>query len=159
MCRTLGISRSGYYAWLKRPEIRRKIQNRELLKQIRQTYKVSRGTYGSPRITKALKKNNITCGKNRVARLMSEHGIVAKTKKKYKATTIQNTIIRLLKTLLTRTLPRLYANMTLDGLEKLIQYKYHRNSKGKVENHYRAKTKVNLVRYADDCAPRRREAV
>ena len=40
--------------------------------------------------------------------------------------------------------------MTLDGLEKLIQDKYHRNSKGNIENHYRAKTKVNLVRYADD---------
>lgn len=44
----------------------------------------------------------------------------------------------------------LYANMTLDGLEKIIQDKYHRNSKGNIENHYRAKTKVNLVRYADD---------
>lgn len=44
----------------------------------------------------------------------------------------------------------LYANMTLDGLEKLIQDKYHRNSKGNIENHYRAKTKVNLIRYADD---------
>jgi RNA-directed DNA polymerase len=44
----------------------------------------------------------------------------------------------------------IYANMTLDGMEKLIQDKYHRNSKGKIENHYRAKTKVNLVRYADD---------
>lgn len=40
--------------------------------------------------------------------------------------------------------------MTLDGLEKLIQDKYHRNSNGNIENHYRAKTKVNLVRYADD---------
>lgn len=44
----------------------------------------------------------------------------------------------------------LYANMTLDGLEKVIQDKYHRNSKGNIENHYRARTKVNLVRYADD---------
>lgn len=44
----------------------------------------------------------------------------------------------------------LYANMTLDGIEKLIQDKYHRNSKGNIENHYRAKTKVNFVRYADD---------
>ena len=44
----------------------------------------------------------------------------------------------------------LYANMALDGLEKVIQDKYHRNSKGNIENHYRAKTKVNLVRYADD---------
>ena len=44
----------------------------------------------------------------------------------------------------------IYANMALDGLEKLIQDKYHRNSRGNIENHYRAKTKVNLVRYADD---------
>lgn len=44
----------------------------------------------------------------------------------------------------------LYANMTLDGLEGIIQDKYHRNSKGNIENHFRAKTKVNLVRYADD---------
>lgn len=44
----------------------------------------------------------------------------------------------------------LYANMALDGIEKLIQDKYHRNSKGKIENHYRAKTKVNIIRYADD---------
>lgn len=44
----------------------------------------------------------------------------------------------------------LYANMALDGLEKLIQDKYHRNSKGNIENYYRAKTKVNIVRYADD---------
>ena len=44
----------------------------------------------------------------------------------------------------------LYANMTLDGMESLIQDKYHRNSRGNIENHYRAKTKVNMVRYADD---------
>lgn len=44
----------------------------------------------------------------------------------------------------------LYANMTLDGLEKTIQDKYHRNSKGIITQYQRAKTKVNLVRYADD---------
>ena len=40
--------------------------------------------------------------------------------------------------------------MPLDSIEKLIQDNYHRNSKGKIENHYRAKTKVNIIRYADD---------
>lgn len=44
----------------------------------------------------------------------------------------------------------IYANMALDGLEKVIQDKFHRNSKGNIENHYRSKTKVNLIRYADD---------
>jgi len=81
------VSRSGYYAWLKRPESNRKRQNKELLTEIHKTYQLSRGTYGSPRITKALHKQGITCGKNRVARLMRENGIVAKTKRKYKATT------------------------------------------------------------------------
>lgn len=87
MCLVLEISRSGYYDWLKRPESSRRRRNKELLKEIRKQYKVSRGTYGSPRITRALKKKNITCGKNRVARLMRENNIAAKTKKKYKATT------------------------------------------------------------------------
>jgi RNA-directed DNA polymerase len=44
----------------------------------------------------------------------------------------------------------IYANITLDGLERLIQENYHTNAKGNISNHYRAKTKVNLIRYADD---------
>lgn len=81
------VSRSGYYAWIKRPESSRKIQDRELVKEIRKVHKISRGTYGSPRITRALKKKGIVCGKNRTARLMHDNGITGKTKRKYKATT------------------------------------------------------------------------
>lgn len=40
--------------------------------------------------------------------------------------------------------------MALDDLEKVIQNKYHRNSKGNIQNHFHAKTKINLVKYADD---------
>jgi len=87
MCRVFEVSRSGYYAWLKRPESSRKSQNRKLLKEIRKVYRISRGTYGSPRITIALQKEGISCGRNRVARLMRENGIAAKTNRKYKATT------------------------------------------------------------------------
>jgi putative transposase len=87
MCQVMQVSRSGYYAWLNRPESSRQRRNKELLVKIRKTHKLSRGTYGSPRITKALNKQGITCGKNHVARLMRENGIVAKTKRKYKATT------------------------------------------------------------------------
>ena len=81
------VSRSGYYAWLTRPESNRKPQDRKLLKKIRKVYKVSRGTYGSPRITRALRKQGITCGKSRVTRLMRENDIVSKTKRKFQATT------------------------------------------------------------------------
>lgn len=46
-----------------------------------------RGTYGSPRITAELRDNGIQCGKNRIARLMKENGIKAKTKRRFTATT------------------------------------------------------------------------
>lgn len=59
----------------------------DLLKEIRKVYQASRQTYGSPRVTKALNKQGIKCGRNRVARLMLANSIAAKTKRKCKATT------------------------------------------------------------------------
>ncbi|WRO21353.1 IS3 family transposase [Metallumcola ferriviriculae] len=87
MCRVLEVSRSGYYAWLKRPESDRKRRDKYLLKKIREIHKDSRGTYGSPRITRVLQKQGVRCSPKRVARLMRENGIVAKTKRRFKATT------------------------------------------------------------------------
>lgn len=87
MCQVMQVSRSGYYAWLDRPESSRRSRNLKLLTKIRKIHQQSRNTYGSPRITKALNKQGVVCGKNRVARLMQLNGIIAKTKRKYKATT------------------------------------------------------------------------
>ena len=87
MCRLLNISRSGYYAWVKRPQSLRKKRNTELLEKIRNIHKVSRETYGSPRVTHALKNEGVQCGKNRIAKLMKENNIAAKTREKFKATT------------------------------------------------------------------------
>jgi putative transposase len=78
MCRVLGVSRSGYYAWCERPLPRREVRNEALLVQIRETFRRSRGTYGSPRIHRALRKNGVSCGRQRIARLMQLGGIVAK---------------------------------------------------------------------------------
>ena len=55
--------------------------------EIKESHKMSRWAYGSPRITYDLKAKGIKCSENRVARLMKIHGIIAKTKKKFKATT------------------------------------------------------------------------
>ncbi len=87
MCQILDVSRSGYYAWTTRPKSHRKQLNCELLERIKEIHKVSRETYGSPRVTKALNNGGIKCGKNRVAKLMRENNIAAKTKRKFKATT------------------------------------------------------------------------
>lgn len=58
-----------------------------MLVHIREAYVRGRGTYGSPRITAELRDNGIQCGKNRIARLMKENGIKAKTKRRFKVTT------------------------------------------------------------------------
>jgi transposase InsO family protein len=90
MCAVLDVSRSGYYAWQARPVSQREMANQELLEQIRAVYAQSHETYGSPRIHRELKGRGISCGENRVARLMRRHGIRAKQAKRYKRTTKAN---------------------------------------------------------------------
>ncbi len=90
MALALCVSRSGYYAWLKRPESARSIRRRELLEVIKEIFNDSRETYGSPRIHAELLKRGYSCGINSVARLMRENNICAKSTKKFKATTNSN---------------------------------------------------------------------
>ena len=87
MCRALGVARSAYYAWLRRPLSKRAQEDARLLVKIRECSRKSRGTYGSPRVTDDLKDDGETVGHNRVARIMKEHGIVGKPLKKFIATT------------------------------------------------------------------------
>lgn len=87
MCKLLEVSRSGYYAWLKREERPRARQNRRLLEEIRAIHKGSRRTYGAPRVHAELVTLGRRVGKNRVARLMAEHGIRARRRRRFKPKT------------------------------------------------------------------------
>jgi transposase InsO family protein len=87
MCRIFSVSCSGFYYWLKRGKSRRDEGNEELVNHIRQVHEESEQTYGSPRITGALRQKGIRCNTKRVARLMREHGIASKIKRKFKITT------------------------------------------------------------------------
>ena len=87
MCRALAVSAAGYYAWRSRPESSRSIQARTLLSAIRVVHQESRETYGSPCIWDALVKQGHHIGEHRVARLMRQDDIRAKTVKKWRATT------------------------------------------------------------------------
>ena len=87
MCDVLNVSRSAYYTWRKKTASERNQANAKLLEAIRKVHHDSRGTYGSPRVYRKLKKRDIPCSENRVARLMREDGLRAKTKRRYKATT------------------------------------------------------------------------
>ena len=90
MCRVLSISRSGFYAWLKRPESERKKQDRVLLVDIRVSHKASRKSYGSPRVFLDVRALGHRCGENRVARLMRLDGLCGHQKKKFRHTTDSN---------------------------------------------------------------------
>jgi putative transposase len=87
MCRTLAVSPAGYYAWRDRPESARSAANRVLMADIRVIHQESRQTYGSPSIWQALLRRGQRVGEHRVARLMRQNGIRAKTVKKWRATT------------------------------------------------------------------------
>ena len=87
MCKVLGVSRSGYYGWLKREPSKREVENRNLMEQIRNIHKKSKRTYGSPRITRELKEKNVYVSRPRIARLMRKAKIRGIAKKKFVATT------------------------------------------------------------------------
>lgn len=86
-CETLEVSRSGFYDWKDRPPSERAEDSTRLLEKIREAHAQSRGIYGSPRVTEALKNEGIVCGENRVAKLMSENDIHSITKKKFRVVT------------------------------------------------------------------------
>lgn len=75
LCRVLGVSRSGYYAWRDRPPCARTEDDQALAVQIRAIHAASRGTYGTPRIHAALRATGIGCGRKRVARLLRVAGL------------------------------------------------------------------------------------
>ncbi len=82
MCRTLGVSRAGFYEWLGRPESDRAKANRELLVLIRDSFEQSDRTYGSPRVWRELIAWGYRCSENRVARLMLAAGLQARRKRR-----------------------------------------------------------------------------
>lgn len=87
MCRAMRVAPSGYHAWRLRPLCERKKDELRLVQRIEEIHLGSRETYGSPRIHAVLSGKGENCSKDKVARLMRKHGIRAKTKKKFKATT------------------------------------------------------------------------
>jgi putative transposase len=90
MCRVLGVSRSGFYAWLARqaqPPGPREMANQQLIVVIVREFEHSRRTYGAPRIHAALAAAEVPCSRKRVAKLMQRSGLVARAKRGRKVTT------------------------------------------------------------------------
>ena len=87
MCRLLRVSSSGYYSWRGRAASQRKIANQELFDQIRRVFYENRQVYGPVRVWKALQKEGIASGRDRVARLMKVNNLRCKRRKRRMVTT------------------------------------------------------------------------
>ena len=89
MCRLLGVSPSGYHAWVKRPPSRRAATDAALTAEIRATHAASRGTYGAPRIHAELAAKGLRVGRKRVARLMRQAGVAGVSRRRFVTTTVK----------------------------------------------------------------------
>jgi transposase InsO family protein len=74
----LQVSSSGYYSWLRRPASYQSLENAKLVEEMREIESQVGQTYGSPRMYAELRARGYSCSLNRVARLMRQHGIIAK---------------------------------------------------------------------------------
>ena len=88
MARALGVTASGYYAWRGRPLLAPRVRVAEALRRrIRLIHAESRGTYGSPRVLRALRDTGTRVGRNRVIRLMRLEHLRGRPRRRYCVTT------------------------------------------------------------------------
>jgi transposase InsO family protein len=87
MCRALGVSRAGYYAWASCKSSEQSATEAELVTRIRAIHAANRGVYGSPRVHRELRAEGRRVGRHRVARLMRRHRIVGVLGRKYRPRT------------------------------------------------------------------------
>ncbi len=86
-CKTLDVSRSGYYDWTGRGESKRAKENRMILSRVNSIYEESKQTYGSPRVTAHLRADGLMVNEKRIARLMRENDIASVVNPRFKVQT------------------------------------------------------------------------
>ncbi len=91
ICGIAGVSRAAYYDWKQHrdgiPTVAELAEGR-LVKEIKEIHDESDGTYGSPRVTRELRRRGWGVNHKRVERLMRIHGIVGHTPRKRRVTTV-----------------------------------------------------------------------
>jgi transposase InsO family protein len=90
LCRCLDVTRSGFYAWRRRPESTHATTDRRLRVLVRASFDASRQRYGSPRIHADLTDQDVRVSRKRVGRVMREEGLKARARKRYKCTTMSD---------------------------------------------------------------------
>lgn len=84
MCALYQVTRGGYYAWLRRQPSDRALADAHLIEQVRQVHQQSRGFYGSPRVVGQLRREGVSVGRRRVARLMRQARLQGRSARLYR---------------------------------------------------------------------------
>ena len=87
-CELLEVSRSAFYEWSQHRPSRRQLGDEALGERIQAIYDDSRGTYGWPRVHRALRREGVCIGGKRVARIMAQKGLVGRCRRRWTKTTI-----------------------------------------------------------------------
>ena len=90
LCQILDVSRSGFYAWQRRPASTHARRDQQLRVLIRASHEASRGTYGSPRLHRDLQAQGHRVSRKRVIRLKQAEGLTARVRKRFKRTTMSD---------------------------------------------------------------------
>ncbi len=89
-CALLEVSRSAYYDWSRHVPSARAVADDELGERIEAIHTASRGTYGWPRVQRALRRDGVHASGKRVARLMRQRGLVGRCRRRWTKTTISD---------------------------------------------------------------------
>ena len=87
LCRVLDVSRSGFYDYLTHPVTQRELRDAALAAKARAVFIEHKGRYGSPRVWRELCERGDVISQKKVARVMREQGLVARRRKRFRATT------------------------------------------------------------------------
>jgi hypothetical protein len=90
LCRCLDVTRSGFYAWQRRPESPHARRDRQVRVLVRASFEASKHRYGSPRIHEDLLEQDVRVSRKRVIRLMREEGLKARVRKRFTCTTMSD---------------------------------------------------------------------
>jgi len=90
LCRWLDVTRSGFYAWRRRPESTHAREDRRLTVLVRASFEASKRRYGSPRVHEDLLEQDEHVSRKRVVRLMQKDGLQARRRKRYTLTTMSD---------------------------------------------------------------------
>jgi transposase InsO family protein len=88
LCKTLSVSRAGFYAWRGRPRSAHAVEDVRLRVLIREAHEQAHGRYGRPRVHRALRKQGIRVSGKRVGRLMREEGLAGRFRRRFRCTTM-----------------------------------------------------------------------